>query len=194
MCTAKLEALEVARGHDGLLRGRPEPTLLLGLGVTTPAGPLLVTRNVVRFGTVPAIPATSLPREVVRLTADHDGSPVSFFLLALAFEEDGGDDVSAIFGALEAPVRWSVCSRGAPVLEPLDIAEASAAFGARPVVVEPMLDGGPVSSESDELVGATFLVMATDKPRRGVVRLHFVSDDGRNDWTARVFVTVRSSR
>jgi hypothetical protein len=36
--------------------------------------------------------------------------------------------------------------------------------------------------------------MSTDKPRRGIVRFHFVSDDGRNDRTARTLVTVRSSR
>lgn len=58
--------------------------------------------------------------------------------------------------------------------------------------VEPMLDGSPIRFSSDELVGVAFVAMAANQPRRGLTRLHFVSEDGRNDWTARVLLTVRS--
>lgn len=194
LCTAKLEALEIARGHDGLLRGRPEPTLLLGLGHVTSAGPKLLARNVVRFGTISAVPTTALPRETVRLTGDHHGDPAAFFLLAIALEEDGGGDVAAIYGALEAPARWAVCPRGAHLLEPLDVGEGARTLGPHPVLVEPMIDGTHYAFDSDDLVGAVYLGMKSDEARRGLVRLHFVSEGGENDWTARLMVSVRAAR
>jgi hypothetical protein len=194
LLTAKLEALEVARGDDGWLRGHPEPVILLGAGVVGRDGPILESRTIARFATPSVIPVTALPADHVRLTADHRGPRSTFFLIALALEHDGGDDIAQLYGAIEAPARWSFLPLRAEVPEPLEITEACARLGPAPSRVEPMLDGAHLALENDEIVGATFVAAATHESRRGTVRLHFVSANGKNDWTARVGVTVRAQR
>jgi hypothetical protein len=191
--TAKLEALEVARGNDGWLRGNPEPVLLLAAGRIGPKGPHLESRHIARFPTPDVIPTTALPVDQLRLTADHRGARSSFFLLALALEHDSGEDISRIYGALESLPRWSFVPHG-PDPEPLDLGEACVRLGGVATRIEPMLDGRHLTFEEDEMVGGAFIGAPTHESKRATVRLHFLSPDEKNDWTARVILTVRGQR
>lgn len=191
--TAKLEALEVARGNDGWLRGHPEPVLLLAAGRLGPKGPLLESRHIARFPTPEVIPTTALPLDQLRLTADHRGARSTFFLFALALEHDSGDDIARLYGALESPERWGLVPHGSDP-EPFDLAEACSRLGGAVTRVEPMLDGEHLALEDDDIVGSAFLSAPTHESRRSTVRFHFLSADEKNDWTARVVLTVRGHR
>ncbi len=192
--TVRLDTVEVARGDDGWLRGRPEPTLLVAAGVVGPHGAVLAGRAVARLPKPDKIPVTSAPTEICRLSAEHRGAPTWFFVLWMALEQDGGDDVRRLFAALEAPRRLALCAMLDGVLEPVDLAEAPGRFGSSPTPVDLMLDGGHLSFSSDDWVGGAYLAARTDAGRRDRVRFHFADVRGDNDWTACATVTVRAQR
>ena len=70
-----IESLEIAKGHDGFLRGAPEPVIVAGL-YTRGAGPVaLIARSVIRFDQPERIPSAVSAREhevhAERAVAEH---------------------------------------------------------------------------------------------------------------------------
>ena len=92
----------MAKGYDGLLRGMPEATLLVGLYRVGPAHARLVGRYLYRFERPSEFPTKVGPRE-----ASNESLAVPLprgtrlAMLVLAVEEDSGRGLQSLFAALE---------------------------------------------------------------------------------------------
>ena len=189
-------AVEMAAGHDGLLRGMPEPALLLGLYRVGGGPAVLVGRGQIVLQPTGAFPLVVEPpsadRELVR-TRISLGTDQCLAILVVALEVDGGRDLARIYAGLQdlAAIRlWE----GETVLpSPVPIDEMALRAPTSPaLVVQAILGEEDLgrTCRDDELVG----VCLATRPRRALtehVRFPFKSADGRNDWTAVVHVAVR---
>ncbi len=184
--TVQLSLLEIARGYDGLFRGEPEPVLVYGL---FGAGRLL-GREQIAF-TAPGPAASTLIPERKQLT--RIGLPLAYTQLALvciAIEHDSGEAVQSMYCALERAVRaWRAQDSVPQPQEPDD--PEWLATGGLPQPVELLLDGAEWRStlRGDDLVSVS---LASFPARRAIheLRMPFCSPDAKNEWTARVTVTL----
>src|SRR5688572_25110651 len=92
----RVESLEITRGHDGLLRGKPEPVLLLAVyRMAEVGGAMLVGRLLRRMRVEQAPPCVlDVPSAELRYDTRLRGNE-RFALLLLAVEEDDGGGVAA---------------------------------------------------------------------------------------------------
>ncbi|WP_437597546.1 hypothetical protein [Sorangium sp. So ce590] len=201
-----LTALELASGHDGLLRGAPEPVLLVAaylLFPPDPGAPARLTaprplgRTLVRFsapqGRFPVVLTLRAPISFkARARAREDDRVL---LLALAVEEDTGKEVERLYAHLADAKHLRLWDLDAPVPSPSTLAELIAApylrDHAAPVRVGVLDDRGDLrdTCRADDFVGACAAVVSTAR-HEDALRFHFVSEGGRNDWTAVTTVSV----
>jgi hypothetical protein len=183
-----IDTLEISRGSDGALRGDPEPVLLFGWYAA--GGDLVrpVGRSHHRFrvdGPFPTCAHTDEP--VLPDVALTSQIPFRFVILAIAIEEDGGEDVQRLYGALDRPTALATWHRNGADLEPLSLAAlpSTPAWGV-PAPVELLCDSNLASeSSSDKFIGAVAWALTPRLPRSwSTYRLPFLSSDGKNDWTA----------
>jgi hypothetical protein len=185
--------LEVARGHDGLLRGAPEPVVVLGVYLVDEGGVRLVARYLYRFERPDSVPCKVAPREasdesfVVGMSATSRA-----VIVALAIEEDSGRGVEAAYAELTRTSDLMAWPADAATPSPAHLDEIAA--GALPVDeplrVQLLFGDAPITRlPGDDWVDASALVVGTSARR--VHRLHFVSADMRNDWTAELEVGLR---
>jgi hypothetical protein len=185
-----LDSVELARGCDGFLRGRPEPVLLFAAWSVGPASARLLGRAMRQLRVRSAFPCTSVPDEPWLLRVSSPASNHSVALLVLALERDAGTDVEWLYAALGDEDAVTVWTTEAPTPEPLSVAEA--ARGGIPGIA----DGRSVrllrgrvdvedECEKDDWVGAGLLVRPMGEGDYDG-RLRFASRTGRNDWTARL--------
>jgi hypothetical protein len=185
--------LEVARGHDGMLRGMPEPAVIVAVYACIGPQVMVIGRTLHRFEPKGPFPCSavsgvvSLPEGAVTTMA-----PVHYVILAVALEEDGKEDTQRLFGALEHHRRLALWAVDHQEIEPRSIAAVGGPAFPTPQTVELFFDNLPIpaSCKSDKWVGA----VAWSVPSQGVLseslyRLPFLSPDGRNDWTAVVSIT-----
>ncbi|MBI5490919.1 MAG: hypothetical protein HY905_26540 [Deltaproteobacteria bacterium] len=185
--TATLDAVELARGHDGFLRGKPEPALLFAAWSVGPASSRLLGRAARLLTVRGSFPCTTVPDETLLLRAASSPGHDRVALLVAALEVDAGTDVKWLYAALGDPDAVSVWSEDAAAPEPSAVAEAARA-------APPAGASGPVrllrgrvnvedSCRRDEWVGACLLVRPIGAGETEE-RLRVVSADRRNDWTA----------
>jgi hypothetical protein len=199
-------ALEIASGHDGLLRGAPEPVLLVAAFLLVPpaqeaaAGltpPRPLGRTLIRFsspeGRFPAV--LSLRAPVLFKARARAREDDHILLLALAVEEDTGKDVERLYAHLADARHLRLWDLDAPVPSPSTPAELIAApylqAHATPARVGVLDDGGDLrdTCRDDDFVGAAAALVSTAR-HEDALRFHLVSADGRNDWTAVTTVSV----
>lgn len=188
-------SVEMVAGHDGLLRGHPEPALVVGLYLVGGGSARLVGRGQVTLharGSYPLVvtpgPSGELVRAQVVATQEQ-----SFALLAIALERDGGRDVAEIYGALPDVGTVRLWEAGPAVPSPVPIDELARAEGAPSVrVVQAIVGERDLgrACDDDDLVGAC-LAVRPRAARTEELRLPFATADGRNDWTAVVRFAVR---
>lgn len=181
----QLEALEIARGYDGLFRGEPEPVLVVGVF----AGARLLGREQVAFTRPGESPRVLLPQvtatQRLKLPRSYDGVTV----VCAALEHDDGTAVLSMYSALEKPLRaWRPTD---PMPEP-HAPEAPEWSALVPHPVELLLDGVDwrVALHGDDVIAATLVRFPTE-PDDHEVRLEFRSPDGKNEWTARARLSLR---
>ncbi len=185
----RLRTVELARGYDGPFRGAPEPALLFGVYRVTDREATLVSRSVVRLKARGAYPELldAGDIDVGARIAKVDGMRV--LVLAAAIEEDGGRGVARLYADLEAPAQLAAWSIDAHVPEPLPLLEwargapLSPPATARVHLVDPdgdLRDRGL----GDDWIGAALFHVDESSAGRAERRMRFVSEDGRNDWTA----------
>ena len=119
-----LETLEIARGHDGLLRGKPEPALLIAVYRTNGALPAsLVGRLLVRAPLVGDLPCTvALGQRELRYDARFASSE-RIVVLVFAVEEDTGEGVAALYAAFETPAEFLLYAAKEAIPSPLGLDE-----------------------------------------------------------------------
>ncbi|NUQ76157.1 MAG: hypothetical protein HUU21_21675 [Polyangiaceae bacterium] len=203
----ELFALELAAGHDGLLRGMPEPVILLGAFLLANARALPLGRSLVRLNQPSGrFPTTVTPPEPAVLRAKGRATASArIAVLAIAVEEDAGDDVARIYGHLAEGKNVRVWNHEDAVPAPAALSELLAGPDSHvPPIVAPALLPHPVASrvgvvvdgadlrdlcQADELVGASLFLIPTTRQEEGY-RVHFTSSDKKNDWTALISVSV----
>lgn len=182
-----IPSLEVARGHDGFLRGRPEPVVVLGVYVAGTSSVQLIEREVFRFEVATPFPSVARKRAGRALECSvryAGGEPASVFV-AVALEQDGAGDVQRIYGQLEQCREISLY-RSDSDPEPASLTDLAADPTWRDPATVQLLVGGRVSRDecaSDKFIGAVAWSLETGR-LGGLFRLHFLADDHRNDWTA----------
>jgi hypothetical protein len=205
-----IDALELARGHDGPLRGAPDPVLMMGVysvargPLTGPSAPSVPTGTVRlldrRWLRVPV--QNSFP---CRVAVDDAAAPLvavpsghAVGLLLVALEEDGGKDLQRIYGLLERPDGWVTWWSDAREPDPHGLAEtfmhlASTSAEAHGQSVRVLLDGlDPATTcKDDDYIGSYVAAMNAVARGRWTARAHVVSRDGKNDWTALLSVESR---
>ncbi|WP_165374399.1 MULTISPECIES: hypothetical protein [Sorangium] len=211
-----ITALELASGHDGLLRGAPEPVLLVAAYLLfppdpgapppappTPGAPAGLTlprplgRTLVRFsaprGRFPAVLTLRGPLSFKARARARENDRI--LLLVLAVEEDSGKEVERLYAHLADAKHLRLWDLDAPVPAPSTLAELIAApylqGHAAPVRVGVLDDGGDLrdTCRGDDFVGASAALVSTSR-HEDALRFHVVSADGRNDWTAVTTVSV----
>jgi hypothetical protein len=192
-----LKSLELARGHDGGLRGAPDPVLLFAAyAVPADGEPLLLARALERVKCARGCPQhVELERTVLRAAAPREQAD-RLLLVVLALEEDAGTDVAELYGALERPEQFTIFPPGPRVPEAVTLEELLHVAPVEPPRAEPVcvLRRGVDLAElrGDDWIGAALLRV---RPTRGAEarlwRVPFVSGDGRNDWTAVLRVFAR---
>jgi hypothetical protein len=191
--------LEVARAHDGVLRGHPEPVFLAAAWIRDPGGTAFVARRTWRppkiSGPVP------LRVEVDRGDTGFDHvirhqEDARLVLLVIALEEDSGKGAAEIYAALQSADALRLWSPEARIPDPLTVGEIAVAlpktaqFAPAVHVVHGERDLRD-DCRGDEWIGAALSVtpLARGGPHAHL-RYHFVSSDAANDWTLGVKITA----
>jgi len=185
----ELRQLELAKGHDGFLRGSPEPVLLVGAYLLEEDRVRVLDRSICRVATPNRFPCSVAPKEPELIARWIDYKrPARVALLLLALEEDGGGDVERIYAALERHADIAVWPWDEPVPAPRALHELD--LGQLRVNV--MVEGIDLnqSCASDEWVDAAAIVLQSRSPQVLTRRVHLVSPDRRNDWTAELGLYV----
>lgn len=191
--TVRIDALELARGHDGLLRGQPEPVVLMGVFTYGDRGPVLRGRHIVRLPTPDKIPATLSPRQSTRISATMEDGDEGFVIVGFALEEDNGADIARVFGALERPERIVGWRDGEELPHPRPLHHVAIAAPRTAAPVHVVIDGENLERiRGDGWVGGSVIGVPADTRYVSDARMSFLSPDRKNDWTARVHVTLRS--
>ena len=190
--TLRLDSLEIARGHDGLLRGRPEPAVLLAMFGCAPGHAALLDRRVVRFRSPGAMPCTIRPVETVVMAPMLAPADTYALVVAIGVEVDGGGDVERLFGALEHAERWTGWEADA-VDAPRHLEEIAVSCADRTRRVHLLLGGVAIEEgDSDDVVGASVTSLPAGVRSRRDARFAMLSPDSRNDWTSLARVGMRA--
>ena len=183
-----LDALEIARGHDGLLRGHPEPVVVLCVYAVGAGGATCVLRHVERFLVKRPPPTIVAPREKAALRHRFtDPKSPCVLVVAAALDEDRGDGVEEVFARMGEPEELSLFTLGEIIPEPRPAHTAALALVEQTGVHEvQLLFGRELASRAvggDEWIGACALATRRAKRVRERLRLPFRAKDERNDWT-----------
>lgn len=181
-----LERVEIAAEHDGPLRGRADPCIVVGcflLGDERTEH--LLGRAIYRVELVEDAPCELVRKErLLHVPVHHEDIPARVALLVLAFEENGGTDVNAAYRDLAEHERLLVWWPHELIPNPTRLAEFSPPARGVSDPVHVLLDRRPLAESSDDsLVGASLAVVefSTTLDER-VVRPRARSPDGLNDW------------
>lgn len=188
--------LEIVAGHDGFLRGKPDPVLVMAAFVVVDGVATLVNRSLVVFKPAKPFPSTVAPegsggfqsRVLTVPTRCH------YVLLVCALEEDDGAGVRRAYGAMDHPHEVTAWASADAEPAPSALGELGAARfpWTKAVPVELQLEGIAAATRcaGDKWVGATIVrVPPRTPPMRALFRLPFRSADRKNEWTAFVEIT-----
>ncbi len=189
-----IESLEVVRGHDGFLRGKPEPVMMVAAYRALPSSVSLVGRLLLKPRLV-RDPPCKLVLEGVELRYDTRPRELErFVLLALAVEQDSGEGVTALYETLEVPQALALWSLGEEVPAPRALGEwapsVNAAPDAQPIELLVNARHAREVSASDDYISACALSLPIGERHDELWRLPFADEDGGNDWTATLRVQV----
>lgn len=191
---ANLSWFEIALGHDGLFRGRPDPLILVGLYHIANEHALLLCRGLARVnikGPYPASVDGNGHSQNTELVSQQWGRVDCLALLVIALEEDGGSDARRVYAELErAPFTFWRDDLIEPV--PYALGECATSPPHTSENVEVLMRGEPLREQcnDDELIGATLSVFHHVRRGKHPRRLHFRAPDGKNDWTCEVALVL----
>lgn len=190
-----MKCLEIARGHDGFLRGDPEPVVVVAAYLVNPPYVQVVGRSLHRFEVHSPFPSTATSKEqaLPSCSIELAGGLPRWAVLAVGLEDDGGQDVQRVFGALEHTQMLSLWAPDDQEVEPLSLASIpTKPEWVSPRPVQLLFEGQPFAAtcRSDKWIGAVcWMIEGREVGARSLFRLPFLSEDRRNDWTAIVDIT-----
>ncbi len=159
LASLDLEALEVALGYDGPMRGKPEPAIILAAFGVGPNDTALLGRALRRVR-VPAVEPSTTPlqdseQELMKFKVP--GSFSHLVIVGLALEEDGGADVAELYASMSDPdaiISWPLSD---VVPEPVTLSEAARCLSTPPDArtVQLCRDGDEVGAGCRSSAGGT---------------------------------------
>jgi len=196
-----IKPLYLARGHDGPLRGAPDPAMVVCAWSIDGNAVRTVLRAVVRFNVRGRLPGAAEPDVTTLVTTSLGGNRTVLLAVAL-YEENGGDDVQRLTMALEHPASLHFVDLGGDagnghshghsdatphVLSALECARDPrlSTLSPRGIVLG---DGDASVTKTDQWVGGAAVVVVGQKRPLGH-RLSLQSIDGRQDWTVEFATT-----
>jgi len=183
-----LLTLEIARGHDGFLRGKPEPALLVAAYRADGSQPAsLLGRLLLRARVESDMPCSvELGARELRYDARF-GTDERLMVLVFSVEENAGDGVAALYAALEKPGKLLIYNAGESVPSPLSLEDwAKRECRAPAAHAVEVLHGGEALekiAEADQFIAASAFSVIANARCDETWRLPFVARDERNDWT-----------
>lgn len=190
----RLRTVVLRKGHDGFLRGQPEPVLISALFQLRGGEARVVGKTRFALAVAQPFPCTLSPDGVL-VQARLDERAGSLALLCAAFEEDSGEDLALVTSQLEDPSAWAVRAADSSIAAPFALADLAHAHWATPSSdqqVELLHRGTSLAARCtrDDWIGAAALVL---EPRRGLQRLapRIVAANGRNDWELKLELRLR---
>lgn len=183
-----LQTLEVTRGHDGFLRGKPEPTLLAAAYRVNGALPAtLVGRLLIRVQLQGDMPCSvQLGERELRYDA-RVGPTERLVMLVFAIEENNGEGIAALYGAFENPTQLLLYNANESVPSPLTLEDWAKRTCSPPTAhtIETLLDGESLDklTDSDQFIAACAFSLSAHAKCDDAWRLPFLGRDERNDWT-----------
>ena len=195
-----IEAVELARGFDGFLRGAPEPCLLLSTYLVRAGSVQPLGRVLERLRPGPTFPQRLvLDKSVLcarTFPSSASESPGLLVVVAVALEEDSGKDVAALYGDLGRPARLSLWDPTAELPEPRaleELVQLAPSIVPEADRISLLRDGVALEQAvtQDDWVGSLLLRVSLVERTQQSYRFHFVSPDEKNDWTLSLGVRVR---
>ena len=188
---ANLESVQFDRGHDGFLRGKPEPVLLFAAyGVNAfGVGLLTFTRYILQVKK--PFPTTVETDGVKLFRAPVPDGTRSLILFALALEFDKGPDIISLTRGLEDPNAWGVWATDSPVSVPFTFPDLALLKPFRPPAamsshVKYLGKDIRTFCKKDDYVGAAVILIGAQRSSQDTWQMRFLSQDKKNDWTALV--------
>lgn len=183
-----LERVEFAAGHDGFLRGKPEPVLILGAYMIVGDELTLMGRAMFEASVKEPYPSVTQVGGAPLLDLVVNEETSNLCLLCLAVERDGGKDVARAYALLEEPGRLRSWSPDEQIPEPKPLRQLAEGPELPPAgrAVHLLWRDNVLGEDfaSDDWVGAAFFVTPIGWRRATKrYRLRFLSRDRRNDWT-----------
>ena len=182
-----IDKLEIARGHDGFLRGGPDPVLIAAIYAATRKEFRLVGRSLHKFESKTKFPTEVRPDRVeLPSVVIQSEAPPNFLFLAIMLEEDGGEDVQRLYGAVEHQSMLSVWALEQAEVDPAPLTVATSGAFQSPTRVDLLIEGQPVANtcKSDKWIGAVCFALAARNPAaRSLYRFPFLAPNRKNDWT-----------
>lgn len=180
----EVSSLEVAAGFDGLLRGKPEPVLVCGVFGIADNKPILIGRGIGNFARPKRYPAVVLlaDSKLAEGRLSSVGDPVAA-VLVIALEKDGGHDIRQAYAMLQSHGELHLIeSCDQPNASDLQEVLLEPELWKQPKKIGLVVDGQSFEAEcrSDKWIAAA----AFATPLRTSHRVHLVSKDRKNDWTA----------
>lgn len=179
MLKVSLKTLRLNAAHDGFFRGKTEPSISVRAYKLSAEQAALVDLGGAHVDKV----QTEDPPCDVTIDQSFEVEDAGLtLLLAIALEEDSGDDVKRVRAALQKPNAihlWSL--DGEPeAWDAEEIARKPSAWQSpRPVDIDHKKSAMSKSFDYDKWIGASAFVVGGVPP--GAQALRFVS--GKNDWT-----------
>jgi hypothetical protein len=163
--------------------------LIFAAYLLTGLAPQIVGRTLHRFRATKPFPSEALADQVAlpSCAISLPSGAARWAALAIALEEDGGEDVQRLFGVVEHHQRLAVWTPDSDV-EPLTINSLPLKDEwSLPREIGLLIDGHAASAtcRSDKWIGAVcWLMPGNVTVSCSRFRLPFVAEDQRNDWTA----------
>lgn len=191
-------ALDLARGHDGFLRGHPEPVLLVGLYRCHGGDADMLGRTVIHFERVARVPGEIAP------VAGRDGFATEGYIanggalavLVVALEEDRGRDIASLYAELIEAGEILLWASDAGEAVPAPLAELPHHGAEGELAAVELKIAGRFPRDwfrADDYIAAAAAWLT---PNRGRLRLRArlrseASREARNDWLAELEIRIR---
>jgi hypothetical protein len=191
-----VQALEIACGHDGLLRGMPEPVLIMAAYLLDGVTVRTLGRSLHRFAPRKPFPSRVPPDNELSIEVEISHHlPLHVFVLALAIEQDSSRGVQAAFGAVEHHGALALWPSSSGIETPMSIADLidQADDWRDPTAVDVIAAGRHITElcEGDKwIAGVGWMMRAAPRAANDLLRLPFQSADQLNDWTGLVDVSA----
>ncbi len=186
-----MHEVEFVKGHDGFLRGKPEPELIFAVYAQDEERISLLQssrRQLVVAGAYPCV--VELPnRLVVNSRVPRWATRIA--IICLAVENDGGGDANLLATVLDEPSAWKTRARDSKIAAPfaldeLSVLDPTPAPYAREVCLSYQgVDAGELCSK-DDWIAASMVLLDARKATGETWIMRLRSDNGKNDWKAKV--------